>query len=87
MTPLEIDLCLHYHTRCDDSPWLDLNAPIKKAVMSDLINAGLLVENIDSSKRRYDPTEKLQAFVHMLCATPLPEHRWVDPRTKDKPCA
>lgn len=89
MTPLELSICLHYHGHCEDMPWVKESAPIKPDTMSRLVSHGLLTLNdpaIVKTGMLYGPTDKLHAFVEMLCATPLPEHRFVDPRNPITEC-
>lgn len=91
MTPLKLGICLHYHSRTDDAEWIDSGSPIVEDTMEDLTNDGLLVdrysglspESAARPNQRFGPTPKLHAFVAMLEATPLPDQRWVDPRTSE----
>lgn len=51
--------------------------------MGHLMELGLLTDaprTTPEGLMRYQPTPLLHAFVEMLCVTPLPELRWVDPR-------
>jgi hypothetical protein len=81
MSPLEIEICLHYHSRVDDHPWLSSGAPIVPQVFGGMMENGLLVKCSANPNRCYEPTGKLHAYAHMLCDTPLPERAWVDKRT------
>lgn len=88
MSPLKIGICLHYHGSSVDDPWVDSNAPIVESVMRELVEAGLLIDRLvpgasDRPRQRFTPTPKLHAYVAMLEATPLPEQKWIDPRTGD----
>lgn len=85
MTPLQLSICLHYHTSVTDAPWINSGAALVSGVMSGLVTDNLLIANVvgDSNSPKFQPTEKLHAFVRLLCATPLPEMHWVDPRTKE----
>lgn len=85
MTPLELSICLHYHSMGEDMRWcVDENgAPIRGETMDKLMADGLLVMQARQTPialMQYQPTPKLHAFVAMLCATPLPVHTWADPR-------
>lgn len=83
MTPLELGICLHYHSRVDDVPWIDSGAPIVDGVMKQLVADELLTQNepsLETDCRRFLPTNKLHAFVDMLCQTPLPIECFCDPR-------
>lgn len=89
MTPLELSICLHYHSSCEDMPWVLGNAPIRDEVIGRLTLSGMLVHVSDLEpdgfevarpNKRYYATKKLHSFVEMLCNTPLPVQQWVDPR-------
>lgn len=67
-------------------PWCveEDGAPFRSATMDKLMANGLLVAQARQTPiatMRYQPTQKLHAFVEMLCATPFPLQTWVDPRT------
>lgn len=55
--------------------WSDQDIP--EAVAQALIARGL----IRCGERGLERTERGYAFLEMLCETPLPVHRWIDPRT------
>ena len=80
MSPLKINLCLHYAISLGDDPWLGSGAPIVESTMRDLHDAGLLMRTGQDSPR-YRATPLLLAYVAMLEATPLPASAFVDPRT------
>lgn len=83
MSPLEISICLHYHSTPGDDPWLALNAPIKDNVMGKLVIAGLLERLVNGGINElphFRATAKLHAYVNMLCLSPLPQQAWIDPR-------
>ncbi len=88
MSPLELSICLHYHSSCEDMPWcveMGDPAPIRNSIMLGLCASGLLstVPLPDREPgRKYWPTKKLHAFVAMLEDTPLPVEKWLDPRTE-----
>lgn len=84
MTPLELEICLWYNSRCEDMPWVMGDAPIRDRVVGELIDLGLLRETPKSdTTMRYGPTDKLHAFISMLCKTPLPALSWVNPVTNE----
>ncbi len=83
MTPLEIKICLHYSTSSEQMPWVSSGAPIVEATMQGLIGVGLITaERFADLPWVYKPTEKLAAYVEMLCSTPMPKLCFIDPRTK-----
>lgn len=84
MTPLQIGICLHYHSMVDDDPWLESGAAIVAETFRAFVQNGLLEETMGpKAKRRFDPTPRLHAYISLLCGTPLPEMAWMDPRTKE----
>ena len=89
MTPPEISICLHYYCSPEDMRWcVELDgAPCRDATMLGLIERGLIVDTLLDTRpddpgrgSRFKRTEKLDAFVELLCKTPLPEKKWIDPR-------
>lgn len=82
MSPLELEICLWYHSRTTDMPWIGSGAPIVDEEMDKLISMELLERgHYKDTKMNYRPTPKLHAFVELLCATPLPIQKWIDPRS------
>ncbi len=85
MTPLELSICLHYHSSFVDAPFVTSHAPVVDEVFSKLVMHGLLIKERATTTHghiQFQPTPKLHAFVAMLEATPLPVNAWLDPRTK-----
>lgn len=60
--------------------------------MRNLCNSGMLHDRMTEPtfsavadvSQRFVPTQKLHAFVAMLCATPFPQQVWADPRTNER---
>jgi hypothetical protein len=77
MTPYQIKLILHWHCVADRFP--HDSAPIYGETMAWMISDGLIKRN-DEDAGLYTTTERGAKFVEMLCETPLPENRWLDPR-------
>lgn len=75
MTPFDIHIMLHHAV--SSAPFERANAPIYQERVSALVDAGLL--SIDGVT--YFATSKGQAYVKMICETPMPEQKLVDPRT------
>lgn len=73
MTPLHIELALHYHCRTDQHERLHVQTVRDYA--SDLVQAGMLMRDGDGFYR----TDGLAVFVNALCATPFPVRQWVMP--------
>jgi hypothetical protein len=88
-SPLELGILLHYHSSPEDMWWcVEGTAPIRDQTMAGLVNQGLLERILnggfgDPPLRHFRPTPKLHAFVNLLCKTPLPVQKWVDPRTDE----
>ncbi|MDZ4345942.1 MAG: hypothetical protein U1E51_26310 [Candidatus Binatia bacterium] len=81
MSPLEIEICLHYHSSVNDMPWVvSSGAPIVDGEMALMVENGLLTSHPDDEKQKFHPTDKLHVFVAMLEETPLPVARLIDPR-------
>ncbi len=88
MTPLELQICLHYHTHVEEMQWIFSGAPITEQTMDDLVHLDLLKRNPKYKQGKgavqFLPTEKLHAYVEILCETPLPIQKWIDPRKDAK---
>lgn len=85
MTPLKLELCIHYACRMNDHPWLASGAPIVGETFNDLVKDGLLCDTAfkqSPDQPAYVGTDKNKAFVEMLTQTPLPVAKWIDPRTQ-----
>lgn len=87
MTPLEIEILMHYGTRMDDYRGGDHSAPAVKEAISRFMEEGLLthqgftVERFDDGtlKARYAVTERCRFYLEELCKVPLPIQKWVMP--------
>jgi hypothetical protein len=83
MTPLEINILLHYHSSCLDYP--DLSPPAHQDAISYCLDAGFLTmteqhEDMPVNTRLYEPTEKLHVYCDALLHVPEPRQIWaVDP--------
>ena len=74
MTPLEINIVLHYYAITTDYRDGDFSAPavadaIKMFLSSEILTFG--------TRRRYDLTQKGETLVAALKAVPLPTTKWV----------
>lgn len=80
MTPLEIEIALHYYARANDYRDGDLSAPAVRAAMDKFSAEGLIESTTDPDARAaYRRTPRLECYVHALCKTPLPIQQWVMP--------
>ncbi len=79
MSPLYIEIALHYHCRTDDFPRLD--APAVKSALIDFVSSGLLRPQSDApgTRRNYEPTDGLAVWVEALRAVPWPKQVWAIP--------
>lgn len=73
MSPLEISIAIHYHVMCEDRTDLEFSA--QKDIIGRFLEEGLLVKG--ESHQKYEPTDKLAAYVNGLCNVPMPEQVWV----------
>lgn len=80
MTPLDIEILLHYHCSGDEFPRLYASAC--RESVDDFLRHGLLRERTEeehqnrSCPRLYEPTDRAAALVVALCAVPYPEKCW-----------
>ncbi len=81
MSPLQIEIMLHYHTRLGDYRDGDFDAPAVRDAMEDFVTVGLLrrTDNPIPATPIYEATEATHVYVKALCAVPLPVKRWVMP--------
>jgi len=78
MTPLEIEILLHYYTRVDDYRDGDFSAPAVASAIGRFVNRlNLLETSSDDSAARYVATSRAVAYVEMLKEVPLPVEMWV----------
>ncbi|MBT2300392.1 hypothetical protein J7E70_07930 [Variovorax paradoxus] len=74
MTPLQIEMLLHFHTT--PTPWPRLNAPACVEAIEGFIRDGLVR---DDDPSRYWLTERGEACIRFLCAMPIPVANWAIP--------
>lgn len=74
LTPLEIEIILHCH--CSHMPFRD--SPASQEAHARFLKAGLI------SRREFGHSYQLtpagDKLVEMLCSTPFPVNKWIDPR-------
>lgn len=87
MSPLQIEIALHYFSRGDDYRTVSQspNAYTPPAIVDVLalfVDSGLLRTDKRSGdfERKYHPTEALRVYVNAVCAVPLPVQQWVIPQ-------
>ncbi len=82
MTPLEIEIILHYYARANDYRDGDISAPsVRETIDRFLEDEDILgsYPPCPESPRKYHLTERGRIFVEALCALPLPEKHRVMP--------
>ena len=88
MTPLEIEILLHYYCTPGDFEPERLDAPGVKAAIDRFIWAGLLVDQRDSvppGESLYTANrEALNVYIEALKAVPLPTRQWVVLKKEEK---
>jgi len=80
MSPLQLQILLHYHCCVDDYP--QLSPPAQQQALCYFIKSGFLKktelhENMPAITPNYTATEKLHVFCEALCNTPEPRQIWV----------
>ena len=82
MTPLELNILLHYRGCADDFRNGDFSAPaVRSAIDWFRGDAGLLepIKQEDCQNAAYKLTDKGMFFAEQLCMMPLPVSVWVMP--------
>jgi len=77
ITPGDIEVLLHYHTNPAPHPRRD--TPAVKEATKRFVCEGLI--ELDDKKQyitTYITTDRGEAFVKVLCNTPLPTQAWID---------
>lgn len=81
MTPLMVQIGIHYVAMADD--FRDLDAPAIKDAIEAFRSAGLLRPTSAGAafQRLYQPTDGLRIWVDAICSVPWPEQKWSMPAT------
>lgn len=81
ITPLKLKLILHLY--CDPSrPIPNAGFPAVEEALREFAALNLIRWDLTVPNYPYVLTERGLAWIDMLRSTPLPEHRWGDPRTE-----
>ena len=80
MSPSDIEVLIWYHCCPDRHPRYE--APAVQEATRTFKKHGLIEPAPED--REWKTTEKGKFLIDMLCATPFPESRFVDPRIYDK---
>lgn len=87
LTPLEIEILLHYNCGASDFRGGDFSAPAVREAINKFRNDCELIENWTNdacNTAAYRLTKRGQVFVDALCAVPLPVQVWVTPVSTSK---
>lgn len=79
MTPLMIEIGLHYRCTLGDFRNGDFSAPVILPMLLDFVAAGLLEDAGIGVTPRFKATEGLAIWVEALCRVPWPVQHWVMP--------
>jgi hypothetical protein len=80
MTPLQIEILLHYWSRAEDYRQGDFTAPAVREAIDWFMHEGMLERNTDASRdTAYRTTERAQAWIEYVKSLPLPTHTWLMP--------
>ena len=79
-TPLHIELMIHYHCSC--APIINADAPAVIEYTRHLLDDGLIISD-EVRASGYTSTTKGEAFVSLLCRTPIPRMAFVDPEGRE----
>lgn len=85
MSPLKIQIMLHYYALADDFRNGDFSAPAVIEALETFVRQGMLRATAFGRQRgepAYKITDKGRAYVEALKAVPLPVSRWVIPTVK-----
>lgn len=81
MTPLQIEILLHYYTSPGD--YKNLDAPSVTDAIVGFLNAGILTEAPKGDKQSYYGNRgMLQVYVEALCSVKLPTMKYIIEETK-----
>lgn len=77
MTPLKLQILLHYYAMATDYRDGDLSAPAVAEAVQDFLAGDMLQRGENSWGAAYSITERGRAHVENLCRLPFPILRWV----------
>jgi hypothetical protein len=79
MTPLEIDILLHYYSRGGDYREGDFSAPAVREAIDNFSKREEMLRPCESGSRTYALSERGMAYVDALMRLPLPRRVWLMP--------
>ena len=74
LTPLALEIILHYHCTPGDYRGGDFSAPAVRELIDWMVDEELITHKVGGG---YQSTSRLSAVVEKLCSVGLPEQRWV----------
>jgi hypothetical protein len=80
MTPCEIEFMLHCYVSPEPHPRYYAPAIMDAARRLNIMHLISFRNKDENDRPVYEATEKGKFYVKMLCETPFPEQRYVDPR-------
>ena len=84
MTPLEVEILLHYRCSGRDYREGDFEAPaVREAIDYFRNRTGMLETECNGLGRNYQLTEKGRFYVDAICSIPLPEAQWIIPNESE----
>lgn len=85
MTPLHIEMLLHYYTRPGDYRDGDFSASAVSEYLAQLLENGLigpLQDEGPEERTAYQITDKGKFLVNVICNMPMPVQSWAMPITR-----
>lgn len=79
MSPLEVEMILHYYAASE--PYPNEDCPAQQEAIARFEKHDLITKDDESGL--YKTTERGEKYVDMLCSTPWPVVRYVDPRKEE----
>lgn len=77
MTPLAVEMLIWFCTRTPEAgPFHNIGRKPQQEIFSWFLREGI----IDRGDEFAHATDKGRAWLEMVCATPMPEQQWIDPR-------
>jgi hypothetical protein len=78
MTPLQIEILLHYWSRAEDYRQGDFSAPAVREAIDWFMHEGMLERNMSADRlTSYRTTDRAQAWIRHVTDLPLPTMTWV----------
>lgn len=79
MTPLEIEILMHYRCGGGDYRNGDFSAPAVGEAIDRFVQKGILLANMGAGSAYVGDMAQLTVYVDALCAVPLPVLKWTIP--------